>query len=412
MTWRSRACTGFLAVAVAGCAGGGDEASDTGFTSVPNLTNNPPPSTMNGETGDPTMGDSTAGEVTSADTGETSSAETTAPTSGVTTTEMSASESSSSGVSGSCGDGAVDDGEECDDGNDVDTDACTSACALAVCGDGIVHMGVEGCDDGNDVDADECTNMCASAGCGDGIVAMGEACDDGNAVDTDACTSMCQAAKCGDGLVQAGVEQCDGTVETAMCNADCTNSSCGDGKQNMAAGEQCDDGNGANTDACVMCKPAKCGDGFVQAGAEQCDDGNNTDGDGCQANCTPTPQLPPECNNAVQLNDGTRNVNYGGSGVCDNPFTQQWYRFVGASGTRIPTSPPPIYTCNTDAPGWMNGPEPGVGQSGVDRQICFHWAGNTCNWSEPAKVTNCGNYYVYFLKNISWGCSGRYCGTN
>ena len=34
-----------------------------------------------------------------------------------------------------------------------------------------------------------------------------------------------------------------------------------------------------------MCKTAKCGDGFLQAGAEFCDDGNNVDNDGCPANC-------------------------------------------------------------------------------------------------------------------------------
>ncbi|HEY2743122.1 MAG TPA: amidohydrolase family protein, partial [Polyangia bacterium] len=38
-------------------------------------------------------------------------------------------------------------------------------------------------------------------------------------------------------------------------------------------------------------KPARCGDGIVQAG-EQCDDGNNVTGDGCESNCTFTPTTP------------------------------------------------------------------------------------------------------------------------
>jgi hypothetical protein len=46
--------------------------------------------------------------------------------------------------------------EECDDGNDADTDICTVNCVAAVCADGIVRAGLsEGtagsgaCDDGN-----------------------------------------------------------------------------------------------------------------------------------------------------------------------------------------------------------------------------------------------------------------------
>ncbi len=45
-----------------------------------------------------------------------------------------------------CGDAQIDPGEECDDGNEVDTDACLSTCEAAFCGDGQVHEGVEACD--------------------------------------------------------------------------------------------------------------------------------------------------------------------------------------------------------------------------------------------------------------------------
>jgi cysteine-rich repeat protein len=62
-----------------------------------------------------------------------------------------------------CGDGFKQPGEECDDGNDVDTDACTSACTEATCGDGFKQPG-EGCDDGNDVDDDACSNSCVPGG--------------------------------------------------------------------------------------------------------------------------------------------------------------------------------------------------------------------------------------------------------
>jgi hypothetical protein len=52
--------------------------------------------------------------------------------------------------------------EECDDGNVEDADACTAACTVAFCGDGVKQDGVEECDDGNDVDDDFCTNDCIS----------------------------------------------------------------------------------------------------------------------------------------------------------------------------------------------------------------------------------------------------------
>ncbi|MFY0535322.1 DUF4215 domain-containing protein [Nannocystis pusilla] len=45
--------------------------------------------------------------------------------------------------------------------------------------------------------------------CGDGQLDPGEQCDDGNDDDADACRSDCQPATCGDGVVQRGVEECD-----------------------------------------------------------------------------------------------------------------------------------------------------------------------------------------------------------
>jgi cysteine-rich repeat protein len=50
-------------------------------------------------------------------------------------------------------------------------------------------------------------------------------------------------------------------------------------------GEQCDDGNQVDTDACTtLCKHAVCGDGFVQP-PELCDDGNMASNDGCEPVC-------------------------------------------------------------------------------------------------------------------------------
>jgi cysteine-rich repeat protein len=59
-----------------------------------------------------------------------------------------------------CGNGVVEAGEQCDDGNLVGTDACTSTCRNAVCGDGLVRSGVEPCDDGNTASGDGCSATC------------------------------------------------------------------------------------------------------------------------------------------------------------------------------------------------------------------------------------------------------------
>ena len=36
-----------------------------------------------------------------------------------------------------CGNGSVEVGEQCDDGNDTNTDECTNGCEVGVCGDGV-----------------------------------------------------------------------------------------------------------------------------------------------------------------------------------------------------------------------------------------------------------------------------------
>ena len=57
--------------------------------------------------------------------------------------------------------------EECDDGNQVDTDLCMNDCSFNRCGDGQLDPGEE-CDDGNREDADGCRNSREN-----GVVVMG-----------------------------------------------------------------------------------------------------------------------------------------------------------------------------------------------------------------------------------------------
>lgn len=72
---------------------------------------------------------------------------------------------------------------------------------------------------------------------------------------------------------------------------------CGEGT--LDRGEVCDDGNMLNTDACVSCAPARCGDGATQTSVEVCDDGPlNSLPNQCDANCTGVTLA--DCGNGVR----------------------------------------------------------------------------------------------------------------
>ncbi|MEZ4383518.1 MAG: DUF4215 domain-containing protein [Nannocystaceae bacterium] len=193
----------------------------------------------------------------------------------------------------SCGDATVQAAEECDLGEaNADDGACTSARKLAICGDGLVQAGIEECDDGlvNKPAADGkggCSTKCeALSTCGDGVVDPGEDCDDGNTDDDDACPSTCLHPVCGDGEVQPGEGCDDGNDEPGDgCTNDCQHAACGDGIVHVGV-EECDDGNDDNSDDCLTaCIAATCGDGVLRAGVEECDDGNQIPDDGCSDTC-------------------------------------------------------------------------------------------------------------------------------
>jgi cysteine-rich repeat protein len=230
-----------------------------------------------------------------------------------------------------CGDGFLVPPEQCDDGNTVSGDGCSSSCtsegepecdccmvdpanetgcndpacesavcsvdpfccsvawdlicageastmcaccgsSAFVCGDGVVE-GSEECDDGNTDGCDGCAPYCANEICGNGTHNCGEECDDGNTVSGDGCSATCEleTTTCGNGTVDAG-EQCDdgNTNNNDNCTNACKNAQCGDGFVDQAAPgiEQCDDGNTSNTDNCTnACLNSKCGDGFVDQAA-------------------------------------------------------------------------------------------------------------------------------------------------
>ncbi|CAH3145347.1 unnamed protein product [Porites evermanni] len=86
------------------------------------------------------------------------------------------------------------------------------------------------------------------------------------------------------------------------------------------------------------------------------------------------------------------------SAQCDKTIDTAWYRFKGVEGTRMPTSCPPKYKCNTNAPGWLKGGHLSVEYGQVTRKACFHRS-NCCSLSTNIKVRNCGSYYVQHLKS-------------
>lgn len=91
-------------------------------------------------------------------------------------------------IIGMCGDGIVEGDEECDVAGE--SAECDGDCTFPTCGDGYPNLlALEQCDDGNQDNTDGCTTMCESAVCGDGHVWEGhEACDGNQANCNDDCT--------------------------------------------------------------------------------------------------------------------------------------------------------------------------------------------------------------------------------
>ncbi|NOS67808.1 MAG: DUF4215 domain-containing protein [Candidatus Peribacteraceae bacterium] len=75
-------------------------------------------------------------------------------------------------------------------GNDAST---TSITCTNNCGNGVVNQGEE-CDDGNQNNSDSCTNVCRKAYCGDGILGPGEQCEPPN---TTGCRFNCTVPSSG-----------------------------------------------------------------------------------------------------------------------------------------------------------------------------------------------------------------------
>lgn len=83
--------------------------------------------------------------------------------------------------------------------------------------------------------------------CGDGVKALTEECDDGNGSNTDGCLDTCEEASCGDGFINAETEDCDGEGASECCSLAC----------------QFADGASCSTGTCLsgVCQPSSGGGG-------------------------------------------------------------------------------------------------------------------------------------------------------
>ena len=120
------------------------------------------------------------------------------------------------------------------------------------------------------------------------------------------------------------------------------------------------------------------------------------------------------CYRYKNLSDANRKISYvtpPGSELCDNQLPEGWYRFVGAAGTKMPTTRVPVFRCGTGWSGWLMTAHPTVEDGEVQRTVCFSNRPTGCKYLTNIFVKNCGSNFIYELKKPP-GCDSRYCGTD
>ena len=97
--------------------------------------------------------------------------------------------------------------------------------------------------------------------------------------------------------------------------------------------------------------------------------------------------------------------------LCDSQLPEGWYRFVGAAGTKMPTTRVPAHRCGTDWSGWLITAHPTVKDGEVRGRVCFSDRSTGCKQLKNIFVKNCGSYFIYKLLKLPY-CDSRYCGTD
>jgi len=164
---------------------------------------------------------------------------------------------------------------------------------MPVCGDGYVDAG-EQCDDGNTLDGDCCSSTCQ-------IDPAGSACSDGNACTTgDTCSgTTCvggPAPNCNDGNV-CTADSCDPAV--GCVNAKLTGTSCSDGNA-CTQTDVCQAGVCTGTNPVICTALDQCHDaGICDPGTGVCSDPNKPDGTTCDDGQFLICSLPDTCQAGV-----------------------------------------------------------------------------------------------------------------
>ena len=120
------------------------------------------------------------------------------------------------------------------------------------------------------------------------------------------------------------------------------------------------------------------------------------------------------CYHYKNLSDANRKISYVtpyGSELCDSQLPEGWYRFVGAAGTKMPTTRVPAYRCGTDWSGWLITAHPTVEDGEVRGKVCFSDRDTGCKYLKAISVKTCGTYFIYKLQ-LPNACNSRYCGTD
>lgn len=141
---------------------------------------------------------------------------------------------------------------------------------------------------------------------------------------------------------------------------------------------------------------------------------------------------PGECLSYNVLDEPDRsNLVLGLANNCDNINPEQfegkngelspawkgagWYRMIlpggRPGGSRIPEEIQDTRRCGTSVGGYISEAHPTTVGESKDVKFCFKGSNTDCEWETLGKVTHCGDYYVYFLKDVPF-CRLRYCATN
>ena len=122
------------------------------------------------------------------------------------------------------------------------------------------------------------------------------------------------------------------------------------------------------------------------------------------------------CSNTTykEINEPRRSIKSvwqsGQRALCDRNLRSGWYRFTSDAGGKVmmPENTVPEYHCGTHDPIWLNGSHPTVAEGNVVRKVCINSFGSVCDDTLDINVTNCGDYYVYYLKTVDY-CAVAYC---